>query len=267
MPRPSAQQLINAPKSFRFGTGVGSDDIHPRLFAELSEVTIEHLIEIIMLCERCRVFPSRVGVILYWMIPKARGGWRPIALLASSPRLWEALRVGIVKEWAVAHTREYNYAAPGLSADQAAFSQLVFAEAAQAEDSPSMVVSGATFADLEKADEKVQLRQVWLAAIRHGFPLHLLAIISVIYTLERRFLVGGCLSRPLWTLVSICAGSRFAPFLLFLVLVTPCDNLVSFWPEAQLRLYVDDVAVTLAGDCEFVARALSSCTGYLIRAL
>ncbi len=64
------------------------------------------------------------------LIPKPKGGKRPIGLLTALIRLWERLRIEEVRAWKGTAFRDYNWAARGRSAQDAVWKQSVLCEAA-----------------------------------------------------------------------------------------------------------------------------------------
>ena len=224
------------------------------------------LVNILMLCESMRMWLSVAAILLYFLIPKAVLGFRPIALLTGLVRLWEALRVVVVKRWAADNARDFNHAAPAHSADHAAFALLVFTEAADPEAPAEGAHAGTVLADLEKAYERVRFDVAFRCATRFGFPRALLSMILVTYLGPRRLLIKQCASRVVHSSIGICAGSRFAPFLLYAVLLQPMDDIGDRfgWAGIQLRLYVDDVCFTLIGSVGDVVRVLFEALEFFI---
>ena len=80
--------------------------------------------------EELGVWPKQLQATLIALIPKPKGGKRPIGLQTSLVRLWERTRVMEVRAWREKKIREYNWAAKGRSAQDAVWKQSGMAEAA-----------------------------------------------------------------------------------------------------------------------------------------
>ena len=79
--------------AFKWRTGLGLCNWHPRHWSWLSEEALECLKEILLACERLRHWPEGAWGLMIFLIEKAEGGGsRPICLLPSITRVWEAVR-------------------------------------------------------------------------------------------------------------------------------------------------------------------------------
>ncbi len=89
LPKPTVHDLRRGANGFKENTGVGLDFVPPRLYGWLSDQLLENIATLMYLAERSGGWPQALAVLLMHLIPKATGGHRPIALLASILRLWE----------------------------------------------------------------------------------------------------------------------------------------------------------------------------------
>ena len=79
--------------SFRTSTSFGSDSVHPRQVALLSDGVVLSLIRLYALMLPSRVVAATFAIIIIRLIPKADGGDRPIGLFTAVLRvLHRALR-------------------------------------------------------------------------------------------------------------------------------------------------------------------------------
>ena len=78
-------------KAFKRFTGVGVDNWHPHLWAQLSDEGVRVIIAFLLLVEKGRVWPAQAGIIVYFLLAKPGGGNRPIGLLPTLVRVWESL--------------------------------------------------------------------------------------------------------------------------------------------------------------------------------
>ena len=125
-----ADELLEACRTFPSETGLGWDLWHPRVIERLSRSTLLLLVAILMECENTGEWPSGVALVLIALLPKPDGGYRPIGLLPTPPRLWMRARRKVARSWEELNSRELLYAGKGKGANVAAWKQAVFAELA-----------------------------------------------------------------------------------------------------------------------------------------
>ena len=70
-------------------------------------------------------------------------------------------------------------------------------------------------------------------------------------------MLDGAVSEPVSTLSAILAGGGFATDAMFIMLVKPCDTLARELPDAEMCLFVDDLAVHIVGEESRVVGQLS----------
>ena len=139
------------------------------------------------------------------LIPKASGGKRPIGVLATIMRLWEAIRKPVVWQWRSRNTRPYNWATAGRSAEAAIWGQALKDDVAKARGK----VCGAVLYDLVKAYEYVKLELIWEAGIAMDFPLLILRLLLEGFAFLRVLIYRGTVAEGSATLSAILAGSVF----------------------------------------------------------
>ena len=162
------EQVRDAAKRIKEKTAFGVDDLHPRLWASFSDELLELMIEVCTAIERHGTVPRQARRNLVCLIPKAAGGVRPIALLASFLRVWARVRRPIARQWEKEHDREcfQNNCVDAL------FDQALHDEAAFWTQSVSVSV----LLDIVKCFEHVSHAAVVRAAVKHGFPLDLVRL-------------------------------------------------------------------------------------------
>ena len=79
--------------------GRGAEDFHPKWFAFLPESARAEFAELLHRLEVLGCWPEQLRATLIKLIPKAKGGKRPIGLLVALIRLWERARVLEVRQW------------------------------------------------------------------------------------------------------------------------------------------------------------------------
>ena len=94
----SAQDVLDATRTFPPSTGLGWDAFHPRLLLQLPLCLIEAFAEILNRWEQ----DPRTGqmwLILVVFLDKATGGVRPIGLLPLWARVWSRIRHKLCAIW------------------------------------------------------------------------------------------------------------------------------------------------------------------------
>eukprot|EP00974_Lingulodinium_polyedra_P096711 9373957-Lingulodinium_polyedra.AAC.1 len=72
-----------------------------------------------MAVENGRCWPRHQQLLLYFLVLKPDGKDRPIGLLASLVRLWEALRVLWLREWLRSNPKHWGLITEGATCEQA----------------------------------------------------------------------------------------------------------------------------------------------------
>ena len=244
LPRPTVSELRRCAGTFRTATAVGCDSFFPRWFAWLSDELLEAIIDFLTTVEALGLWPREVASSIIHLIPKASGGRRPIGVMASVIRLWEAARKPVIWQWRAKNARPYNWAAAGRSAEAAIWGQTVRDEVAQAKGKSC----GAVLFDLVKAYEYVRLELVWEAGMAAGFPALVLRLLMESFAFARTLIYRGALAKGITTLSAILAGSVFAMDALALVLTGVVDKIAVAMPSISFVLYVDDLTARARGD-------------------
>ena len=80
-------------------------------------------------CEFLGAWPSASRMIIFAMLPKPAGGFRPIVLFPSLYRLWTKVRVCFATDWMARHDRPYIACGPGRSPEQVVWRRAIQHEA------------------------------------------------------------------------------------------------------------------------------------------
>ena len=269
LPRPSDDRLVAVTAAYKEGTGIGSDRIHPRHVGQLPHDARECYIDFLVCLEEFLILPEHHQLLQYWLTPKPDSpGKRPLCLLPTMVRTWEAVRKPVLQQWIQSTAmRRYNWACVGRSAEGAAWSHLLKQEAADGEEiapHPLLHVSGSALLDVVKAYEHLTLDRVWAHGVRWNFPRVLLRVVIFICSLPRVIVLNGACSRAVQTICAICAGSVFSNTMLTLVLLDTLDAADERWPYADLKLYVDDLVVQVAGPLWYVQDTLCDIFGFIV---
>ena len=121
LPRLVVEELMDACRTFPSDTGLGWDQWHPRIVERLSDGTMLLLVTVLIECERSGVWPSGVALVLIVLLPKTDGGFRPIGLLPTPPRIWMGARRKAARRWEELNQRPWLYAGKAKGANVAAW--------------------------------------------------------------------------------------------------------------------------------------------------
>ena len=127
------------------------------------------LVVILLECERIGCWPKGIALVLIALLEKTGGGFRPIGLMPTTPRLWMRCRRKCAKIWEARNPRPWLYAGKGKGANVAAFIQAAAAERAAALR-PAVEYAQALL-DLVKAFDRVPLWLLVQEAVALGYPL------------------------------------------------------------------------------------------------
>ena len=195
---------------------------------------------ILMECESTGCWSAGVGLVLIALLEKSEGGFRPVGLLPTKPRLWMRARRILAKQWEEKHKRPWLYAGKGKGANVAAWIQAATAERAAALR-PSVEYAQALL-DLVKAFAMVPLWLLVNDAIALGYPLKILRLSIATYLLERVIRIGSVISKIVWAFRGITDGSGFATTDMRLIMLRTVDKSCRLYPLIEPTLFVDDLA-------------------------
>ena len=225
-----------------------------RWFLYLPDVQLLAICQFLMACEAAGLWPEALRHALLHLIPKREGGKRPIGLVNGLCRLWELARRPLVREWRATQKRRYDYGLRGRSSTEAVWVQALHDEAAEFTGE----AAATALLDLTKAFESVPLAMVWARGCQLGFPLAVLRLSLEMCAFARHLVLEGVLGEGIDTLSAILAGLSFATDLLFIIMTEPCDRLERKWPDLNLSLVVDDLAVQAVGPEQVVAETITA---------
>ncbi|CAK0865267.1 unnamed protein product, partial [Prorocentrum cordatum] len=231
VPRITPRDIIEACGRFRAGTGLGEAGWHPRLWRHGGFSGTARVASVLNAVERGAPWPTSQATTLFYLTPKAAGGFRNLGLIPELARVWEAIRIPYARRWEAANKRAYDWARRGRSSGRAAWLQALYCEAARAEGHDYAV----TYFDLIKCFKPIIMRTV-----------------LKIYSMVRRIVLGGCYTDGKAWQRGIAAGSRYAPFCLKMVIILELDRLVHQFPWADTCLFFDDPAMATYGRHEYV---------------
>ena len=89
--------MEKASRMLKAKTGVG---FHPKVLLDLTKETRGEILEFLEKVEQSGNWPQQVCTTMFFLIPKSVTSERPIALVPTLIRWWEALRAPEVAKWA-----------------------------------------------------------------------------------------------------------------------------------------------------------------------
>ena len=122
----------------------------------------------------------------------------------------------------------------------------------------------ANLLDLVKAFEHIPHHILAYAACRHGYPVALLRLAIAAYRIARSIGIGGLYSRLIRASRGITAGSGSATSELRLLLIGLILTISTYWPQVDVKLYVDDLSLSMTGHALSVAATVSHATSFAI---
>ena len=84
---------------YKAKTGVGCDGFHPKVHLDLTKETRGEIVEFLEKVEQKRKWPQQACTTMFLLIPKNVASERPIALMPTLIRWWEAVRAPEVAKW------------------------------------------------------------------------------------------------------------------------------------------------------------------------
>ena len=99
MPRLKESDLARAAQTYKIKTGVGWDGFHPKDPLDLARETREEVVKFFEKVEQSGKCPQQFCTTMFFLIPKKVTSERPIALMSTMIRWWEALRAPEVAKW------------------------------------------------------------------------------------------------------------------------------------------------------------------------
>ena len=165
------EEIRKVGQSFKWRTGLGLDQIHPRHLALVSDGCLKTLAFFFHLAEVCGKWADPMTFFSFFLLAKPTGGFRTFGLLSTLYRVWAKLRLPLVRAWSAKVPRNYFAAAVGKSTEDAVSRLLMTAEAARKHEAVACII-----VDMDKCYENVDHLKLMEAGRRHNFPLVVLRL-------------------------------------------------------------------------------------------
>ena len=219
------------------------DGFHPRHFAMLCDDALMVVAILLEICECVGTMPSAARDIIVSLVPKPKGGHRPIGLCCALRRLGARARIIEVTEWEDAHQRSYLACGKGSGALDVVWSQAVKAEAHVASGS----VSAAGLWDLKSFFDCIDHGLLMARAVQAGFPLVLVSLALASYVAPRSVQIREGIASALYPRCGVVAGCALAKALVAVYYIPVMDAFVSRHPHVEVDVYIDDVTLAVNG--------------------
>ena len=174
------------------------------------------------------------------LVPKSRGGHRPIGIFTAIQRLWAKARMPLVEAWEAQHVRPYIACAKGSGSMDVVWRQAVRAEAGVESGQEACAVLW----DLKSFFDSIDHGLLLARAHQLGFPKALVAMALASYVAPRVLQVREGLAPPVYPRRGVLAGCCFAKALVTVYYLPPIDAFISRNPSVSLDIYIDDLTLS-----------------------
>ncbi len=255
LPRLDARGLRDAATSFQWRTTQTYDGFHPRQLGNLPDAALETLADILQAVEVSGIWPPQVAMVITALLPKPKGGLRPIGILPGVYRLWAKARRVLADEWEAAHQRPFFSSAKGNGPLDTLWRMSARHEAGIADDQQAGIVADDLAAFFETVDRDTLMRE----AQALNYPVPVLRAALAAYAAPRMLTLQGRVARELHPTVGVIAGCSLAMSLVKLFYLRAFDDLAARLPPAvTLDVHVDDVTLAAIGPPPQVAADLAA---------
>ncbi len=249
LPLLQPDDLRAAGKTFKRRTATTYDGLHPRQVAHLGDEGLEVLGILLQAIEVAGAWPRQVSLVTTALLPKAKGGFRPIGLLPAIYRVWAKARRPWTDRWEDAHSRAYLSAARGNGPVDAMWRLSARQEAGAADGLHAAVIAE----DMQSFFETIGRERLAEEAAALGFPMPVLRAALAAYAMPRMITLQGRVSRQMVPTRGVIAGCSIAMALTKVFYLRAFDKLVNKVPkDVHLDAFVDDLTLSATGDSRSV---------------
>ena len=110
LPRLKEWELKKVSRWYKAKTGVRCDGFHPKVPLDLTQETRGEHVEFLEKVEQSGKWPQQACTTMFFLIPQNVTSERPIALMPTLIRWWEALRAPEVAKWQMKYRVHWNLA-------------------------------------------------------------------------------------------------------------------------------------------------------------
>ena len=237
--RLSPDALRKASRLFKKGTATSHDGFHPRHFGLLDDEALRVLAAVLELCECLGTMPTNMRQNTVALLPKPKGGFRPIGIYTSLERVWARARSPLIRKWEAKNRRKYLACAKGSGAADAVWAQAVTAESGVG--CKKHVVGGCW--DLRAFYDNINHGLLQARTFTTEFPAPLVGLAMASFTAPRIIQMDGAVSEQIYPTKGVLAGHGFAGALTSAYYIPAMDVFAANHPGVQINIYVDDIAL------------------------
>ena len=242
LPRLFEGDLEKASRLYKAKTGVGCDGFHPKVPLDLTKETRGEIVEFLVKVEQSGKWPQQAWTTMFFLTPKNLTSERPIALMPTLTRWWEALRAPEVAKWQQKYRMEWDATdVRNGGAQRTVWDVLMEMERFNGRAKATDQGCVALVLDLAKAFERVSFPLVWAWATAFQLPRKILRVLCGYFEHQRRVQFEGCAAEPLTTIPAILPGSKWSCLLLRIVLQDALSEVPKIHPSLKLRVFADDI--------------------------
>ena len=203
------------------------------------------MLEFLKKVEQSGKWPQQACTTMFFLIPWNVTSERPIALITTLIRWWEALRAPEVAKWQQESRVDWD-ATDGRNggAQRTAWEVLMEMEAFNGR-AKAVALGAGPCEDIRASQPSCGL----------GLALHqkILRVLCGYFEHQRRVQFEGCAAEPLTTITAILPGSKWSCLLLRIVLQDALGEVTKICPSSKLRVFVDDITAFVKGRNKDVA--------------
>ena len=188
-------------KTYKWRTGLGLDQLHPRHLGLCSDECIWTWGYFFYLCEAVGKWSGAMECYSFFLSLKANGNFRTIGLLPMIYRIWAKLRMPLVRDWGASVPRAFFAAGVGKSTEDSIGRVLMQGEAISTAEEAAVII-----ADIDKCYENVDHAKLRRAAIQHKFPLAILRLCLRMYRAARTVCWDGVFGNFVYAGQSLVPG-------------------------------------------------------------
>ncbi len=188
--------------------------LHPRQIANLGDEALEVLAILLEIAEITGAWPPQIGLVVTVMLPKPKGGFRPIGLLPAIYRVWARARRREADEWEASHQRPFFAAAAGNGTVDVMWRLTARQEAGVQEGLEAAIVGE----DLASFYEGLDRGRLVAEAVAVGFPIQLVRAALGAYSMAHMVTLQGRFAQELYPTRGIIAGCSLATTLVKVLL-------------------------------------------------
>jgi len=264
LPRLTHKSLRSAGNTFSHRTTATYDGVYPRHFALLSDSALKVIGIFLENIEKCGTWPSGIDTVAIALIPKPKGGVRPIGLFPGLHRLWTRARRDVTQAWEDEHNRSYFAARKGNRAIYTVWRQSLEAEISTANQrsTASVLIDLRSFFDhLNHADLAARAEEA-------GFNFNVTRLAISAYRHPRALCKKGVLAAPLFPTRGVLAGCGLASTMIKIYCLKAFDQFKMQWGgEVSLDTYIDDLTLTVVAATDDEVRSILVGATAALRAL